>query len=75
MPGFPGLTLGLNSRIDVIPWDKNSELQVHHRHQLKFDPNNLRIAPSLHPGALIGIGRGRDMLPGPQSHIVRGPQR
>ena len=56
----------------MIPQAKRGELRGH---QQKMYPDHQHIPPSLHLGALTGLGGGSDTLPVPGSHIVRGLQR
>ena len=73
VPGRPGPTTGLDLRGGAIPRSKRGELRGHH--QWETDPNNQRIYPALHPGALTRFEGGPNMLPRPRSHIYRRNQQ
>ena len=72
-PGRPVPILGLYHRVDALPRAKRGELQG--RCQRKTDSAHWRIPPSLHSGALNGLGGGPDTLPVPVFNSGRGPQR
>ena len=66
-------TSGMELRVNAHPRSKLGELRGRQRWKTYFDRQ--RIPPSLHLGALTGLGGGPDTLSAPIPHIVRGPQR